>query len=78
MKHLPPAGLLLSALFLCACANDPGRDVPRTLATTGPCERVDCERMHRIDRHARARGVHVIWVNPPQKRPLEKAETVSG
>ena len=47
-------------------------------AATGPamvandeCARLDCEKMAKVSRVARERGLDVIWVNPPEKARSE-------
>ena len=48
--------------FLSACAA-----TGSTTVADDPCARLDCEKMAKVSRAARERGLDVIWVNPPEK-----------
>lgn len=68
------ASLLLiapAALLLGACASPPTRpaDPAGADAAFAACATYDCERMARQSAAARARGVKLIWINPPTKAP---------
>jgi hypothetical protein len=57
---------LFTALAVSGCAS---RDSPAasSSAVSPECERIDCETVNRINAAARARGITVIWRNPPPK-----------
>lgn len=65
------AAVSLSALLLCACAGTQ----QMTSTSPPPAEPLAESGMTRdqlyvayVERVARRRGIHVMWVNPPQKR----------
>jgi hypothetical protein len=59
--------LLLTAFAVSGCTIAGSPADTTTHAVSPECERVDCETVERITAAARARGVTVIWRNPPPK-----------
>ena len=60
-----------AALVLSACASSGGMaSAPGPAASPQQGERIltDGEYVSAVERLARSRGVHVQWVNPPQRR----------
>lgn len=67
--------ILLTALLLTACASTPKEAYSPPPTTTAPVSlhsiSKDQEYIAYVERTARRRGVHVMWVNPPDKRLKE-------
>lgn len=64
MRHVL-LGLLAAALLSASGCASMG---PTTTASDDECNRIDCDKVARVNHTARMRGIDVKWVNMPHKR----------